>query len=189
MGLFSRKSKNSRPVTKDSASFDSENSTSNHLKSIRSPSLNFSNGRPSANSLSIHSPLSPMMPHMPKIGLPKPPDPSLDAAGYLRSLGAVRERSKIITEKALKNRLNHFDVDLERFPDVVQFVCRIIKVCYMILLDTTSSTATITITLLGTTISTILLLLMIPQHFQSSRLFVVYYHPSPPIFSLLPSYI
>jgi hypothetical protein len=27
----------------------------------------------------------------------------------------------------LSNQLNHFDVDLDKFPDVVQFVCRIIK--------------------------------------------------------------
>ncbi|KAI3317216.1 DUF1688-domain-containing protein [Xylariaceae sp. AK1471] len=126
MGLFSRKPKTPRPVTKDSASFDSENSSKN-LKNIRSPTLNFNN-RTSANSFGgLQSPLTPMTPHLPKVNLPKPPDPSLDAAGYLRSLGSVRERSKIVTEKALKNRLHHFDVDLDRFPDVVQFVCRIIK--------------------------------------------------------------
>lgn len=68
-----------------------------------------------------------MTPHIPKVNLPKPPDPSLDAVGYLRSLGAVRERCKVVTEKALSNQLNHFDVDLDKFPDVVQFVCRIIK--------------------------------------------------------------
>ncbi|RYP62201.1 hypothetical protein DL771_009833 [Monosporascus sp. 5C6A] len=64
---------------------------------------------------------------LPRINLPKPPDPTLDAAGYLRSLGAVRERCKIVTEKALANNLNHFDVDLSKFPDVVSFVCNIIK--------------------------------------------------------------
>ncbi|KAI1113294.1 hypothetical protein F5Y14DRAFT_225078 [Nemania sp. NC0429] len=135
MGLFSRKPKTPRPVTKDSASFDSDNSHSNSFgansnnKSVRSNTLNFStNSRTSASSLGgLQSPLTPMTPHLPKINLPKPPDPSLDAAGYLRSLGAVRERCKIVTEKALQNQLNHFDVDLDKFPDVVQFVCRIIK--------------------------------------------------------------
>ncbi|KAI1127869.1 hypothetical protein F5Y10DRAFT_241939 [Nemania abortiva] len=139
MGLFSRKPKTPKPLTKDSASFDSDNSHNNisigrnsrnssNTKSLRSNTLNFVNSRTSASSLGgLQSPLTPMTPHMPKINLPKPPDPSLDAAGYLRSLGAVRERCKVVTEKALQNQLNHFDVDLDKFPDVVQFVCRIIK--------------------------------------------------------------
>lgn len=142
MGIFSRKPKTPRPLTKDSASFDSDNSHNNisigrssHNKSVRSNTLNFVNSRTSASSLGgLQSPLTPMTPHMPKINLPKPPDPSLDAAGYLRSLGAVRERSKVVTEKALQNQLNHFDVDLDKFPDVVQFVCRIIKVRMLALL-------------------------------------------------------
>ncbi|KAI0546121.1 hypothetical protein F4679DRAFT_420430 [Xylaria curta] len=135
MGLFSRKPKTPRPLTKDSASFDSDNShnisigRSSNNKSVRSNTLNFNtNSRTSASSLGgLQSPLTPMTPYLPKVNLPKPPDPSLDAAGYLRSLGAVRERCKVITEKALANQLNHFDVDLDKFPDVVQFVCRIIK--------------------------------------------------------------
>ncbi|KAI1263691.1 DUF1688-domain-containing protein [Xylariaceae sp. FL1019] len=125
MGLFSRKAKTPRPTTKaglDSASFDSEHS---NLKSPSAHSHVFNLNRTSSGN--PQSPLTPMTPHLPKVNLPKPPDPSLDAAGYLRSLGSVRERSKIVTEKALKNRLNHFDVDLERFPEVVSFVCRIIK--------------------------------------------------------------
>ncbi|KAI1271095.1 hypothetical protein F5Y07DRAFT_384094 [Xylaria sp. FL0933] len=136
MGLFSRKPKAPRPLTKDSASFDSDHSHSNshknsnsNVKSIRSNTFSFkSNSRTSASSLGgLQSPLPPMTPHLPKVNLPKPPDPSLDAAGYLRSLGAVRERCKIVTEKALHNQLHHFDVDLDKFPDVVNFVCRIIK--------------------------------------------------------------
>ncbi|KAI0198433.1 hypothetical protein F4808DRAFT_258132 [Astrocystis sublimbata] len=144
MGLFSRKAKTPRPLTKDSASFDSDNSHHMNISIGRSSSNTnnnqhfhnnnqhfHNNSRTSASASSLggglQSPLTPMTPYLPKVNLPKPPDPSLDAAGYLRSLGAVRERSKIITEKALANQLNHFDVDLERFPDVVQFVCRIIK--------------------------------------------------------------
>ncbi|KAH8163794.1 hypothetical protein CIB48_g4476 [Xylaria polymorpha] len=95
MGLFSRKPKTPRPLTKDSASFDSDNShnisigRSSNNKSVRSNTLNFhSNSRTSANSLgSLQSPLTPMTPYLPKVNLPKPPDPSLDAAGYLRSRG------------------------------------------------------------------------------------------------------
>lgn len=43
-------------------------------------------------------------------------------------MGAVRERCKIVTEKARRNELRHFDVDLRKFPDVVSFVANIIKV-------------------------------------------------------------
>jgi hypothetical protein len=70
--------------------------------------------------------------HIPKIDLPRPPDPQLDPAGYLRSLGAVRERSKIVTDKALRNDLKHFDVDLSKFADVVTFVSQIIKVKHLL---------------------------------------------------------
>ena len=52
----------------------------------------------------------------------------MDPVGYLKSLGAVRERSKIVTEKALRNELKHFDVDMDMFPHAVSFVARIIKV-------------------------------------------------------------
>jgi hypothetical protein len=39
----------------------------------------------------------------------------------------VRQRSKIVTDKALKNELRHFDVDMNKFSDVVTFVSSIIK--------------------------------------------------------------
>ncbi|CAK7241256.1 MAG: hypothetical protein STHCBS139747_002716 [Sporothrix thermara] len=71
------------------------------------------------------TPFSPV--HLPKVDLPRPPDPALDPAGYLRSLNAVRERSRIVSNKALRNELNHFDVDMSKFPDVVSFVSQIIK--------------------------------------------------------------
>lgn len=65
--------------------------------------------------------------------LPKGPDPDLDPAGYLRSIGAVRERARVITTRAIKNELAHFDVDMSKFPEVVSFVASIIKVCSIIL--------------------------------------------------------
>lgn len=76
-----------------------------------------------------------MAPPPPKVDMPRPPDPQLDPAGYLRSLNAVRERSLIVTEKALRNELNHFDVDMSKFPDVVGFVSRIIKVSVVAVLN------------------------------------------------------
>lgn len=60
--------------------------------------------------------------------LPRPPDPQLDPAGYLRSLPAVRDRCALVTEKALRNELRHFDVDMRKFSDVITFVSNIIKV-------------------------------------------------------------
>ncbi|KAH8908338.1 DUF1688-domain-containing protein [Coniochaeta sp. PMI_546] len=64
---------------------------------------------------------------MAKVDLPRPPDPQLDPVGYLRSLNAVRERCSIVTDKALRNDLHHFDVDMRKFDDVVTFVANIIK--------------------------------------------------------------
>jgi hypothetical protein len=62
------------------------------------------------------------------VPLPKAPDPTLDPAGYLRSIYAVRERSKLVLEKAKKNQLKHFTVDMSKFGDVASFVVSIIKV-------------------------------------------------------------
>lgn len=87
------------------------------------------NNRASGSSTNPSTPMSPFPPaNIPKMDTPRPPDPQLDPVGYLRSLNAVRERSRILTDKALQNELRHFDVDMERFPDVVTFVARIIKV-------------------------------------------------------------
>ncbi|RYP51608.1 hypothetical protein DL768_003115 [Monosporascus sp. mg162] len=128
MGIFSRKSKSdgtkASAKTLETSSVDSEGSNN------RSPTISVGSrllNRGSGGSIPP-TPITPMAPaQLPRINLPKPPDPTLDAAGYLRSLGAVRERCKIVTEKALANNLNHFDVDLSKFPDVVSFVCNIIK--------------------------------------------------------------
>lgn len=64
----------------------------------------------------------------PDVPLPKAPDPTLDPAGYLRSIYAVRERSRLVLEKAKKNQLKHFTVDMSKFGDVASFVVSIIKV-------------------------------------------------------------
>ena len=60
--------------------------------------------------------------------LPKPPDPTIDPVGYLRSIYAVRERCKLILEKAKKNQLRHFTVDMGKFSDTAMYVVSIIKV-------------------------------------------------------------
>ncbi|KFA77803.1 hypothetical protein S40288_00540 [Stachybotrys chartarum IBT 40288] len=119
MGMFSRKDK----APKSEQSIGTSNS---------SVSLNSSGSRGVLNRTSASSftgnPKSPMSPvKLPKVDLPRPPDPQLDPAGYLRSLGAVRERSRIIFNKALRHELKHFDLDLNKLPDVVTFVAGLIK--------------------------------------------------------------
>lgn len=82
------------------------------------------------SSVTPGTPITPFSPvPLSRVEMPRPPDPQLDPSGYLRSLAAVRERSKIVTEKAFRNQLRHFNVDMNKFPDVVRFVAQIIKVC------------------------------------------------------------
>jgi hypothetical protein len=135
MGFFSRKDKSSK--AKPALETSNSNTSLHSGSSIKSPAptSNFGRGglnRTSAgtNSTGPGTPLTPFSPahSMAKIDLPRPPDPQLDPAGYLRSLNAVRERCSIITDKALKNDLRHFDVDMGKFDDVVTFVANIIKV-------------------------------------------------------------
>lgn len=65
---------------------------------------------------------------MADITLPGPPDPNLDPAAYLRSIYAVRQRSRYIIVKAKRNQLAHFDVDLSKWKDTASYVVSIIKV-------------------------------------------------------------
>jgi hypothetical protein len=67
--------------------------------------------------------------NIPQIALPRAPDPNLDPAGYLRSIYAVRERCHLVLEKAKKNQLRHFNVDMTKFQDTANYVVSIIKVC------------------------------------------------------------
>jgi hypothetical protein len=69
--------------------------------------------------------------NIPQIALPRAPDPNLDPAGYLRSIYAVRERCHLVLEKAKKNQLRHFNVDMTKFQDTANYVVSIIKVCCM----------------------------------------------------------
>jgi hypothetical protein len=120
MGLFSRRDK--------AAKADPFIATSQSNTSVNSSASRGIVNRTSAGSMTPATPLSPMSPmKLPKIDLPRPPDPQLDPAGYLRSIGAVRDRSRIIYDKALRNQLHHFDVDMTKFADVVTFVTGLIK--------------------------------------------------------------
>ena len=48
-------------------------------------------------------------------------------AGYLRSLAAVRERAQLIYQKARRNQLAHFHVDMAKFAETAAYVVSIIK--------------------------------------------------------------
>lgn len=84
--------------------------------SLKSPSLSTSSFR------------SNMVTSIPEIDIPKPPDRDAKPAQYLRSIYAVRERSRVVLDKAKADKLNHFDVDLSKFQDTADYVVAIIKV-------------------------------------------------------------
>jgi hypothetical protein len=128
MGIFSRKPKPPKTASKMPNDAQSDHDSLKSPISASARTLNRSSGG-TATSIPT-TPLTPFSPVLPKVDMPKPPDPNLDPAAYLRSLGAVRERSKIVLDKALKNQLNHFNVDMTKFPDVVSFICGIIKVSF-----------------------------------------------------------
>lgn len=110
MGLFSRKSK-AAPSTTEALSVTSNTSKNSFKAMQRANSSTSQNAAP-----------------VPKIPLPKAPDPNIDPAAYLRSIYAVRERSKLVLDKAKRNQLRHFNVDMSKFSDTAQYVVSIIKV-------------------------------------------------------------
>jgi hypothetical protein len=73
-------------------------------------------------------PLSSMSTPFSDFPLPEPPDPTIKPGAYLRSIYAVRERTKLVLEEAKVNALSHFDVDLSKFQDTADYVVSIIKV-------------------------------------------------------------
>lgn len=116
MGLFKRKdSKNSIQTERDEQeSFVSANSARTSNASLKSPGFKGSgSGLPAS---------------IPEISIAKPPDPALDPAAYLRSIHAVRERSRFVFGKAKRNKLNHFDVDMSKFEATASYIVSIIKV-------------------------------------------------------------
>ena len=117
MGLFSRKNSKSPNPNGDFSEKSSPSLSS--IKDERQPSVK------TFTPMNGH-PMSPAP--IPHVDIPKPPDPAIDPAAYLRSIHAVRERSQLVYEKAKRNRLNHFDVDLSKFADTAAYVVSIIKV-------------------------------------------------------------
>lgn len=114
MGLFKRKdSKHSIHSDRDDQDNQSSHSTRTSTASLKSPAIMSSGTLPAS---------------IPEVPISKPPDPSLDPAAYLRSIHAVRERSRIVLQKARKNQLTHFDVDMSKFEATASYVVSIIKV-------------------------------------------------------------
>ncbi|CAN6665640.1 hypothetical protein TRVA0_037S00650 [Trichomonascus vanleenenianus] len=52
---------------------------------------------------------------------------SSNKAAYLKSIQSVRERSSIVFDKALKNELKTFDVDLKRIDPTVDYLIKLMK--------------------------------------------------------------
>lgn len=115
MGLFSKKPSSSRANSVSSDGVKSGRKGSQ--TSITSSSQPRTSYGTTASSL----------PSIPQIDLPPAPDPAIDPSGYLRSIYAVRERSKFVLQAALKNQLTNFIVDMDKFSDVAEYVVSIIK--------------------------------------------------------------
>lgn len=114
MGLFSRKHSGRSQQSDDHLAATNGNGNGNGVKSPFG--MKRANSNPAQNA------------NLPDIPLPKAPDPHLDPAAYLRSIYAVRERSRLVMEKARRNQLRHFHVDMSKFADTAKFVVSIIKV-------------------------------------------------------------
>ena len=123
MGIFSKKSSSrANSVTSESTCKSNRKGSQTSLGSnARSPTGQQGRSSSSGNT-------SPALPSIPSIELPPAPDPGLDPSGYLRSIYAVRERSKFVIEAALRNQLTNFTVDMTKFKDVAEYVVSIIKV-------------------------------------------------------------
>jgi hypothetical protein len=137
MGFFKRKSAKAlsvNPTSRDSeanrksngtlSSLASTNGRSIAAKALQSPSL-------VGGKSNFRSPLTASFGngiHMPKVDIPRAPDPAVDPAGYLRSIHAVRERCRIVMELAKANQLKHFDVDMTKMDQTVKWVVGIIRV-------------------------------------------------------------
>jgi hypothetical protein len=115
MGLFTRRKDS--PVTTEHSKPTSD---------PRGKQQNVAGDRSSTRKLPVL--VTTMVESIPEIDVPEAPDPNVKPAHYLRSIYAVRQRSRIVLDKAKANQLNHFDVDLSKFEDTAAYVTSIIKV-------------------------------------------------------------
>lgn len=121
MGLFHKKDSKSHDSRSDKSSQKSTVTVDRLSEySIRSPKL--------INSSQSNGHLSRMVTSIPNhVEMPPTPDPEAKPAAYLRSIQAVRERSRIVLMRAKANQLNHFTVDMSRFQETADYVVSIIK--------------------------------------------------------------
>ncbi|KAI5844176.1 hypothetical protein BZA05DRAFT_410148 [Tricharina praecox] len=120
MGLFSKKSSSrANSINNDhiGRSGRKGSQTSVASGSMNSPTTSYTQGYTGS------------LPSIPAVDadLPPPPDPALDPSGYLRSIYAVRQRSRFVLDAALKDQLTNFTVDMSKFPEVADYVVSIIK--------------------------------------------------------------
>jgi hypothetical protein len=121
MGLFSKKSSSrANSVTSDTLGKIGRKSSSTSVASLSMKS-------PTPSTPGFAS--SAYLPSIPAVDLPPAPDPGLDPAAYLRSIYAVRDRSRFVLDAALKDQLTNFTVDMTKFSNVAEYVVSIIKVC------------------------------------------------------------
>jgi hypothetical protein len=113
MGIFSRKNSSKPQGKRPSVSSTSTSSARPFSKMLQSSS---------------HNEVPTQAHTIPHVALPKAPDPNVDPVAYLRSIYSVRERSRIVMEKARNNQLRHFSVDMAKFADTAKYVVSIIKV-------------------------------------------------------------
>jgi len=117
MGLFKKSSSSSKHDSRATSTTISTTTTNGGPRSPSTYSRQF-NGSPAANA------------SLPDLPLPRAPDAGREPAAYLRSIHAVRERSKKIYDLARKNQLKHFDVDMSKFGETAHYVVSIIKVSF-----------------------------------------------------------
>lgn len=118
MGLFKNKGSRNDSSFTDSSDKASMTGSISKAASIYVKTVNSS---PSANA------------SLPEIPLPRAPDYNMDPAAYLKSVNAVRERSRMVFRLGQKGQLKHFNVDMSKFEETAQYVVSIIKVCWQIL--------------------------------------------------------
>ena len=113
MGLFSKKNKAGADA--ESVHSATKSTSSPRTSALQSPRF------PQASHASLAASIS-------DIPLPKPPDPNVNPVAYLKSIYAVRQSCQPVFEKAKKNQLLHFDVDMSMFEHTASYVVKIIKV-------------------------------------------------------------
>lgn len=124
MGLFSKRkpkgAEQNGPIFKGTVKTEQYNFTADKITDIRLKSPRLVNTTPFFQTTMNGS--------IPEIEIPAAPDPNKEPAKYLRSIHAVRDRTRLVFEKAKTNQLNHFDIDMTKFKDTVDYVVSIIKV-------------------------------------------------------------